>query len=196
MKLLTKVLISPYMKGKSLNWMHFTKNSGLSWPGPFGATNIIFSFCIYWQFCSNVSIIARMQYFIYPVLCGDQPGTLGPCSPDPSHSWHVTGAAWHVTVCHTGAGVWCSEAAVQLRVSWKLSFAKSRHYIITSRHDPVHPASWTNSADYLRRAENSNHDIRELALKQFCLSWEDISPINRRDILRGLRQSYKLCQIS
>ena len=42
MKLLTKVLISPYMKGKSLNWMHFTKNSGLSWPGPFGATNIIF----------------------------------------------------------------------------------------------------------------------------------------------------------
>ena len=196
MKLLTKVLISPYMKGKSLNWMHFTKNSGLSWPGPFGATNIIFILHLLtilqqcFNNCSN-AILYLPGIVRWPAR---DTGTLFTRS-QPLVTRDRGCVTCHV-ICHTGAGVWCSEAAVQLRVSWKLSFAKSRHYIITSRHDPVHPASWTNSADYLRRAENSNHDIRELALKQFCLSWEDISPINRRDILWGLGQSYKLCQIS
>ena len=137
----------------------------------------LFSFCIYWQFGSNVSRIARMQYFIFPgsTRCVvTRPGTPGPCSPDLSHSWQgLRDMSRDRALWHTGAGVWCSKAAVQPHVSWKLSFAKSRHYIITSRHDPVHPA-WTNSADYFAACTEFQSRYQRIGFKagpaKFCLS--------------------------
>ena len=137
----------------------------------------LFSFCIYRQLYSNVSIIARMQYFhlpqVHPV-CGDQTrdtGTLLTRSQPlvtrdrGSVTCHVTGALCHVA-CVTPESV---SGAVKLQCS---PASHGNYHLLRAVITSLLPVTTRCTRPgqivqiILRRAQNSNHDIRELVLKR------------------------------